>query len=138
MPLLDAEIAPGAIAYFDIELLHKDSAVSVSGDPVQRAGNGNQFVCYKADEGISYWAPLTASQRTERLKIQAKWVSNGYGPLAGGKVCLQDGKNTYRGPNASFIAASISERPFNGARPLISTDGLISIEATIRARGGLV
>lgn len=136
MPLQEQEIAAGVIAYFDAATLNADDDVSVSGDPVTRPGIGNQFVCYKADSGRSWWAPLTATERPERLRIQAGWVSNGYGPLGAGKVFLQDGKNTYVGPNASFVAAAAGETPFVGGRPTVSTGCVAKIAQVVVSRDG--
>lgn len=106
MPLSPQEIVVGAIAYFDVAILHAEPAVIVTGDPVTRDVTGNQFVCYRVDGQSSYWSPLTATYKFRRTKIDQEWVINGYGPLAAGQVWLQDGKNTYRGPNAAFIAAT--------------------------------
>lgn len=136
MPLAEPEIAAGAIAFFDAATLNADGNVSISGDPVTRLGDGNQFVCYKAASGGSWWAPLTATERPERLRVKAGWVANGYGPLATGGVFLQDGKNTYAGPNTSFIAAAAGEKPFNGGRPTVSAAGVVEIVRVVEGRGG--
>ena len=138
MPITAAEIQPGAVAYFDVAVLHGDTKVIVTGDPVQRDVTGNQFVCYKTDGDTSYWSPLTATDKYRRTRIEAAWVENGYGPLGAGKVWLQDGKNTYRGPNASFVRATATELPFDVARPLLSAPALTAIHAAIRARGGAI
>jgi len=136
MPVSEADIQAGAIAYFDAEALNRDADVSVYGDPVTRAGTGNQFVCYGASDGRSWWAPLTATERPERLRIEAGWVANGYGPLGAGNVFLQDGRNTYAGPNNSFVAAASSESPFNGGRPTVSATGVAEIVRVVQERGG--
>ena len=136
MPLTFAEIQPGAVAYFDVAVLHTDPAVKVTGDPVQRFVTGNQFVCYKIDDKTSSWSPLTATYKFRRTLIDAAWVTNGYGPLGAGKVWLQDGKNTYTGPNASFAAATATEHAFAVARPSLSAAAITAIHAAIKARGG--
>ena len=137
MPLTSVEISPGAIAYFDVSVLHTDKQIIVSGDPVQRDANGNQFVCYKVNAENSYWAPLTGTYSRPRLPIDPVWVANGYGALAAGKVWLQDGKNTYQGPSSSFIAATANEQIFNaGQRPTLSNIAIQEIHKAIRARGG--
>ena len=61
MPLTTAQITIGAIAYFDVDVLHADKGIHVTGDPVTRDVNGNQFVCYKVSGDQSYWAPLTGT-----------------------------------------------------------------------------
>jgi hypothetical protein len=136
MPLTHLEIAVGAIIYVDVQILHADPLVQITGDPVTRITSGNQFVCYCIKGEESYWTPLTGTTNPVRLKIRPNWVSNGYGPLQVGKVWLQDGKNTYRGPNTSFIAAAINELPFATSRPSISTVGIGQILRAIRKRGG--
>jgi hypothetical protein len=136
MPLADREVAPGAIAYFDAACLNADPKVSVSGDRVTRLGAGNQFVCYRVAGGHSWWAPLTATERPERLRIEAEWVANGYGPLGAGQVFLQDGKNTYTGPDESFVAAAVGESPFKGGRPTVSAVGVAEIFRVVKERGG--
>jgi hypothetical protein len=136
MPLTAAEFAPGAIAYFDATVLNADPAVSKSGSPVDRLGVGNQFVCYKVDSQTSYWAPLTATYRRERLPIEAGWVTSGYGPLAAGGVYLQDGQCTYAGPIASFVQAAAQENPFQHGRPTLSEAGLAQVLRVVAERGG--
>lgn len=136
MPLTLAEIQPGAIAYFDVGVLHGDAAVVVTGDPVQRDVTGNQFVCYKTKAGTSFWSPLTATFKFSRTRIKPSWVTHGYGPLAVGRVWLQDGKNTYRGPDASFVAASATEHAFDVARPVLSAAAIAAIRQAIEVRGG--
>ena len=136
MPLQAAEIQPGAVAYFDIEALHAAPEVTMTGARVQRQVTGNQFVCYKVEGGMSYWSPLTASFKKERTLIKAEWVAHGYGPLGAGQVWLQDGANTYRGPNAAFEAASHTEQAFNVARPAVSQEALQAIHKAIQARCG--
>jgi hypothetical protein len=136
MPLQAAEIQPGAIAYFDVEVLHSNPAVDITGARVQRQVTGNQFVCYKVDGAVSYWSPLTASFKKERTLIKAEWVSHGYGPLGAGQVWLQDGANTYRGPHTAFEAASHTEHGFVVARPAVSATGLQAVHKAIKARGG--
>ena len=136
MPLTLPEIQPGAIAYFDVGILHADATVTVTGYPINRDVAGNQFVCYKIDGNMSYWSPLTGTFKYKRTLIEAAWVTNGYGPLAAGQVWLQDGKNTYWGPNASFIAATATEQAFNIARPTLSANAVAAIHVAIQARGG--
>jgi len=136
MPLSHADIQAGAIAYFNAKALNRDADVRVSGDPVTRPGTGNQFVCYRASDGRSWWAPLTATERPKRLRIKAEWVANGYGPLGTGNVFLQDGKNTYAGPNRSFVAAASGEISFNGGRPTVSAEGVAEIARVVQDRGG--
>lgn len=139
MPLAESEIVKGAIAYFDVSVLHADEEVIVTGDPVVRDTlTGNQFVCYDAGGGLAFWAPLTATWRKERLRIESSWVENGYGPLAEGKVFLQDGKNTYSGPVKTFISAAALEEPIVGARPTVREIGVGKIVAVVRQRGGQV
>lgn len=103
-----------------------------------RAGPGNQFVCYKAVGGRSWSAPLTATERQERLRIEAAWVANGYGPLGAGNVFLQDGKNTYADPDSSFVAAAAGESHFNGGRPTVSAAGVAEIVRVVEARAGQI
>jgi hypothetical protein len=136
MSLQEREISYGAIAYFDALALNGDPSVSVSGDPVDREGSGSQFVCYDVGEGRSRWAPLTGTERPERMRVEAAWVSNGYGPLGRGEVFLQDGKNTYSGPNGSFVAGAAGESPFPAGRPMISTAGMVEVVRVISERGG--
>jgi hypothetical protein len=136
MALTLAEVVPGAIAYFDANTLNADAAVSTTGSPVNRQGVGNQFICYKVDGEQSFWAPLTATYRRERLPIQAAWVQNGYGPLGAGGVFLQDGRCTYAGPSASFVRASAAENPFDQGRPTLTEPGLNQVIQVVAQRGG--
>jgi hypothetical protein len=79
---------------------------------------------------------LTATFRKERLKIDAAWTVNGYGPFGKGQVYLQDGKNTYKGRNEAFVKAAERETPFFGARPAISSVGIGEILKVIGQRRG--
>lgn len=136
MPLQLGEIVPGAIAYFDAQALNADSRVSKSGDPITRPGTGNQFVCYNINGASSFWAPLTATARPERLRIEAASVTNGYGPLAAGNVYLQDSKNTYAGASRAFVDASVEESVFNGGRRIPSAAGVTAVVEVVVQRGG--
>lgn len=136
MPLTQEEVVPGAIAYFNADALNTDTAVQTTGNPVDRRGNGNQFVCYKIDGSISYWSPLTATYRLERLRIRREWIEGGYGPLAVGDVYLQDGRGTYKGPTTSFVAAATAEKSFAGGRPHLLASGLQEVLRVVADRGG--
>lgn len=136
MPLTAAEILVGAIAYFDAQALNANAAITKSGDQVTRLGSNNQFVCYKVVGATSFWAPLTGTGSSVRVPIKPNTVSNAYGALANGKVFLQDGKNTYAGPNADFVTAAANEGPFIKGRPRVSAAGVSAIAAAVLARGG--
>lgn len=140
MPLTFEQIKAGAIAYFDADALNSSKTVSVIGSPVKRIGTTgarNQFVCYKVEEGSSYWAPLTSTSRKERLRIDPAWVSFGYGALKAGEVYLQDGGCTYLDTNEAFIAAAKDEEEFKqGSRPLVSEAGVVEICNTVKSRKG--
>jgi hypothetical protein len=95
----------------------------------------NGFVCYKIEGPASWWAPLTSTARTERVRIDPSWLSCHRGKLGDGGVYLQDGKNTYAGPTQSFIAASKNE-VLIGPRAYLSADGVAAIVAEVKNRGG--
>ena len=88
MPLTLAEIAAGAIAYFEVQVLNTDAAVTITGSPVTRTATGNQFVCYRTDGGLSYWAPMTgtysppAPAHRPVLGNQRVWAARGWSGLA--------------------------------------------------------
>ena len=137
MALSEAEIRLGTVAYFDVSLLHADDSVVVTGDPVVRDTlTGNQFVCDLVRGGSSFWAPLTATWRKERLRIERSCIAHGYGPLAHGEVFLQDGKNTYSGQHAAFVRAAAAEEPIAGRRPSLTELGVASVVAVVSKRGG--
>jgi hypothetical protein len=138
MTLSDQDIVPGAIAYFDALALTALPSVKVSGDPVDRPGLENPFVCYEVRGERCAWAPLTGTFKTDRLRIEANWVSSDFGPLGGGEVFLQDGETTYTGPKSAFQSAASSEPPFREERPRVSSEGLEMIHKEIAERGGIV
>jgi hypothetical protein len=72
---------------------------------VKRDGARDQFVCYRAVGKTCYGAPLTGTQRDERLRIEKEWVVDRYDPLGAGNVFVQDGKNAYSGLFAVFLNA---------------------------------
>ena len=145
MPLSEAEIYPGAVAYFEPTVLNRDKDIEVTGDPVTRDG---PFVCYAVSEGRSRWTPLTSEDKlitnrktgktfSVRVRIEPEWVARAYGLFAAGESFFQDGKNTYSGANATFIAAGAKiDIQTPDTRPALNEDGLKAAHEYIARRGG--
>ena len=133
MPLTEDEIAPGVVAYFDPTILHADDKVGVTGDPVTRDG---PFLCYASGDGFSRWTPLTSEDKlifnrrtgqnhSVRVRIKPEWVAGAFGLFTQGESFLQDGKNTYSGPNATFVtAAAVIDTQTPVTRPALTAEGL--------------
>lgn len=150
MPLVLAEIAPGAVAYFDPDILLEDHRVGKPPYPAPRRGrvqNGpvthplDPFICVEADSERSTWAPLTHQEkvvhgRQVRLPIPPTYRS-GSKKWLGETIFLNDGASTYVGPHESFIAAASREAAFTAIpRPQILPAGIANILNEVAARGG--
>ena len=140
MALILNDIKAGAIAYFDADVLNASQSVAITGSPVRRIGTSgarNQFVCYKVEGELSYWAPLTTAFRKERLRMDPSWITFAYGALQAGEVYLQDGGCTYRDTNESFVRSAAEEEEFKqGSRPFESDAGIEEVRRTVLARKG--
>ncbi|GAB1406143.1 hypothetical protein MASR1M8_00620 [Thermomonas brevis] len=145
MPLSEEEIYLGTVAYFEPTVLHRDKDIEVTGDPVTRDG---PFVCYAISEAKSKWTPLTSEDKfmtnrktgesfSVRVRIRPEWVARAYGLFAAGESFFQDGKNTYSGANATFIAAAAKiDIQTPETRPALNEDGLKAARDYIARRGG--
>jgi hypothetical protein len=137
VPLAPNEIVEGAVAYFRVEILNADKDV-LRLEPTPRDG---PFVCFQVEGGWSAWAPLTTQgppERPERIEIRAEWKLRGSVEWRGTAQYLNDGRNTYVGPNASFVAAAASELTFEPGvlRPRVTADGVAAVLAEVRERAG--
>jgi len=143
MPLTDAEIILGAVAYFDVATLNADPRLTIKGAVVD-LGDGTRgvqpltrdgpCVCVERQADQATWTPVTNREQAKfkRLRIQKSWVIDGYDELGAGESFLQDGANTYAGPVACFIAAAAGETPFGSRkRPTITPEGLAAIREEI-------
>jgi hypothetical protein len=136
MPLLETEIAPGVVAYFDHELLLREPEVERNDDAIDRPG---PFVCIQVEGARSVWCAITSRHRPERLPIASSWREAGGPSWRVGDAFLVDGLNTYVGPSAAFVRAAAAERPFYPhLRPRISTEGIAAIIEEVRRQGGPV
>jgi hypothetical protein len=127
--LAEAEIRVGLVAFLDQGKLMADPDV-IETYP-QASGIIRPFVCFEVGGGKSAWSPLTGTVRPERLEILRAWRSGGLPGWLKAPNYLNDGANTYRGPNASFVAASLGERTAAGSRAYINADGQAAVAAEI-------
>lgn len=144
MPLTEPEIVPGAVAYFDPQVLNGWQDMKITGDPVTRNG---PFLCYAQEGNVSRWTPLTSEDKlitdktgktfSVRVRIKIDWVARAYGLFEAGESFMQDGKNTYSGANASFIlAASNIDMQTPATRPALNQQGLEAARDYVARRGG--
>src|SRR5690606_3729365 len=95
------------------------------------------FVCVQAADGRSVWSPLTQDFRPERLEIDKKWRREGSTVWREHDQYLNDGRNTFVGPNEAFVRAGAKEMPFKGyRRPYVTAEGVEAILSEIRSRSG--
>ena len=123
------EFQPGLVLWLDQEMLMDDPTVDETFP--QRYGTVRPFVCVDVTGDRSTWTPLTGQHRDERLLIEREWRSGGELPWRVGDTYLNDGANTYTGPNSAFVAANDTERTLPAKRARIKPDGMAAVRAEI-------
>jgi hypothetical protein len=108
---------------------------------VGSATDARLCVCYAIDGDTSDWSPITTEPKRERLPIKDEWRSGGNRECSGGYAqwllddqYLQDGANTYHGPNAAFVAASWQECTALDTRARVSGEGMALVDQEIAAQ----
>ena len=128
------DIRTGSLAYFDHELLLAQPDIEHANLGLDRPG---PFVCVQVKDGKSVWSPLTQDFRPERLAIDPKWRREGSTVWREQDQYLNDGRNTFAGPNEAFVRAGAKELPFRGyRRPYITAEGVQAILEEISNRNG--
>ncbi len=134
MALLQEDIFVGAVAYFDDELLLAEADIDGGDATIDRPG---PFVCVQVKGLSSVWIPITGEHRPERLLIRREWRLYGSGKWKEDDQFVNDGLNTFLGPNEAFIRAGAREMPFKMyRRPCISDQGIAAILVEIDKQGG--
>jgi hypothetical protein len=135
MPLTIREIRTGSIAYFDDKLLLAETDVKHRDVHLDRPG---PFVCVQVQGDKSVWSPVTtSSNQPDRLKFDARWKRDGSPAWRNNDQYLNDGFNTFIGPNAAFLRAAAGEQPFSpNRRPWLNADGQAAVLVEIAKRGG--
>ena len=123
------EIVVGLVSHLDQTMLTNDPDI-IDTYP-QKTTELRPFVCVKVDGEKSVWAPLSSTYRRERLKIKDEWRQGGIDMWRNRRCYLNDGANTYHGPNTSFIAASINELTTPGTRSQMSLEGIDAVLSEI-------
>lgn len=123
------EFSPGLVLWLDQQMLMDDPQVLET--LPQHHGNMRPFLCVEVDGDRSTWTPLTSQYRDERLEIEWTWRSGSGDEWRVGETYLNDGANTYTGPNTSFEAASHAERTTPSNRAGISPTGVDAVRAEI-------
>lgn len=100
----------------------------------QRYGSVRPFVCVDINGDRSTWTPLTGQHRDERLFIEREWRSGGELPWRVNDTYLNDGANTYTGPNDAFVAANASERTLPAKRARIKPEGMVAVREEIEVQ----
>lgn len=134
MPLTEAEITPGVVAFFSVQALNSDNQIIKPTAPTTRNG---PFVCFETNNNNSAWTPLTKIPREERLEIKKEWRLGGSRSWQTTVHYLNDGATTYTGTNKAFVAAATSADTYEPEkRRYIATDGVEEIRTRIKIRGG--
>lgn len=135
--ITDDEILPGLVAFLDQPMIEMDRRVSRTKKLPD--ANPRLFVCYARSGDTSEWSPITTRQRPtgyQRLRIERQWRSGGDPQWLRDDQYLNDGANTYRGPNRAFVDASHLERTEPGNRARVSAEGIGAILAEIERQVG--
>jgi hypothetical protein len=136
MPLALRDISVGAVSYFEVDSLNRDSRITKPMFPTSRAG---PFVCFEAQDGRSAWAAITSRQRADgkRLEIPRTARTGGSEKWRDVDLFLNDGACTYTGPDQAFVDAAQGERTFAAsARPFIVAASIAQIVCEVDARKG--
>lgn len=134
MPLTPHEIRVGSLAYLDHQLLLADPEIEHANVGIDRPG---PFVCIEHRDGRSTWAPLTTEHREERLFIDPRWRREGSRLWKTENQYLNDGHNTFVGPDAAFLRAGTNENLFTRyRRPYITPAGIKAIIGEVGNRNG--
>lgn len=134
MALRLGEIRVGSLAYLDHKLLLNETEVRHGNFGIDRPG---PFVCIQREGAQSTWTPLTQDHRPERLVIDPKWRRNGSDVWRKQDQYLNDGRNTFIGPNEAFVRAGAKENPFQRyKRPYITAEGVQAIITEVKNRNG--
>lgn len=134
MALTIRDIRVGSLAYFDHAVLLSEKGIKHANLGLDRPG---PFVCVEHKDGRSTWTPLTGDHRPERLPIDPKWRREGSKLWKEADQFLNDGRNTFVGPDEAFIRAGAKENPFEKyKRPYITAEGVNAIIKEIQSRRG--
>lgn len=134
MALRLADIFVGAVAYFDDELLRGESEIDGGDATIDRPG---PLVCVQVKGSSSVWIPITGEFRPERLLLKAEWRLHGSDKWKKDDQFVNDGLNTFLGPNDAFVRAGAKESPFKMyRRPSISKEGVAAILEEIDKQDG--
>ena len=134
MALRLEDIFVGAVAYFDDQLLLAEVEIDGGGTTLDRPG---PFACVQVKGSSSVWIPITGESRLERLLIKAEWRQHGSDKWKEDDQFVNDGLNTFLGPNDAFVRAGAKESPFKMyRRPRISSEGVVAILEEIDKQGG--
>jgi hypothetical protein len=134
MPITIAEIVPGAVAYFDVDVLNGDPTVTQPASETTRSG---PFLCFAVNGNTSGWAAVSTRWNKDRIRIERAWRSGGADKWLAEDQYLNDGSTTYVGPHDAFVAASrIQDKKTPATRPRVEPDGVAVVAAEVQRRGG--
>lgn len=120
--------------FFDVEKLRTDPDVLTTLTETEAIGN-RPFLCVEADDSSSDWSPLTTeTSNPMRVKIKQEWKRGDERQWMEDPQSLNDGRNVWRGPNSSFVAASHLERTTKDKRSFVVKPGVDEVRAEIEQR----
>ena len=134
MPLTQADVSVGNVAYFDHEVLLREPGIDRNDDGLNRPG---PFVCVQVVGTSSVWCAVTTQWNPKRLYLNKAWRLGGDPQWQNSDQYLVDGLNTYLGPNEAFLRAAAAEQPFAPyIRPAIDPTGIAAVLVEIDKQGG--
>ncbi len=127
------EVTAGLVAFLDHQALLSDNRIR-STTPQTKPRPG-PFVCFRVDNGESWWAPVTTQPATakkrKRLLLKSEWRTGTHPQWLNVDQYLNDGANIYVGPTDAFCAASGQEISNRNTRSRLTIDGVNSVKAEV-------
>ncbi|MDP1587179.1 MAG: hypothetical protein Q8M07_05525 [Prosthecobacter sp.] len=132
MQLTEAEIAVGLVAYLDEAVLYQDPRIFCTSPQPSR--EVRPFICFRVEDGVSQWTPVTTQFKAFRLFLEPAWRWGGGRAWRQERCYLTDGANVYIGPHAAFCTASEAENSRPRERAHLSADGVAAVLAVVEQR----
>jgi len=121
------QIHPGAVAYFDTQILLADTRLQRLEDRTFRSG---PFVCIEIGAGYTTWLSITSQpgRYNQRLELRPEWRIAGSQVWRHGACYINNVCNPVRGRDVVFCDASRGEIDFTTiGRPQVTAAGLDAI-----------
>jgi hypothetical protein len=136
VPIVSAEVVPGAVAMLDVTVLMADARAQY--DKTAGTFRDGPFVCVQVVGDSSLWVAITSQKdkRGLRLEIQQGWRLEGSPVWQNTPQYVNDARKPFVGPVATFVSAGQTELPHQPhKRPHVSPAGIAAILQEIKKYG---